>query len=358
MHAPPLADLCLHPYRLPLRRPWVSARGNFRERRGWLIVAEANGVRGYGDCAPLPEAGTETPEAAAPVLNDQRARLIGLPLDAALEALAGGSPWSTPAAHHALDCALLDLQSRLAGVPLRRWLDGTAGDGVPVNAALGPLLEVTQADLRRAAAAGFRVLKLKVGIGDPGREIQRLVDLAEALPGGLTLRLDANGAWDAGTAARMIGALKGLPVESLEEPLARSDRPALACLQAMAPFPLALDESIATLSDGPAPEHFPVRRVVLKPAVLGGLTPCLSLARQFQAAGVEVVITSLVESAAGLWATAQLAAAIASPVPQGLATADWLREDLGVPPRPLGGRIALPDSPGSGFELAGPRSAP
>jgi L-alanine-DL-glutamate epimerase-like enolase superfamily enzyme len=67
------------------------------------------------------------------------------------------------------------------------------------------------------------------------------------------------------------------------------------------------------------------------------------------AAGREVVITSLVESAAGLWATAQLAAAIGSPLAHGLATGQWLAEDLGPPPLPLAGRIALPDTPGSGF---------
>ncbi len=92
-----------------------------------------------------------------------------------------------------------------------------------------------------------------------------------------------------------------------------------------------------------------MRRLVLKPAALGGLRRTLALARRLQAGGIEVVITSLIESAAGLWPTAQLAAAIGSPIPQGLATADWLREDLGPPPRVQAGHLDLPDSPGSGF---------
>jgi L-alanine-DL-glutamate epimerase-like enolase superfamily enzyme len=62
------------------------------------------------------------------------------------------------------------------------------------------------------------------------------------------------------------------------------------------------------------------------------------------------VVTSVVESAAGLWPTAQLAAATGSRIPHGLATADWLAADLGGAPRPIGGRLWLPARPGSGFK--------
>ncbi|MGB5833742.1 MAG: o-succinylbenzoate synthase, partial [Thiohalocapsa sp.] len=63
-----------------------------------------------------------------------------------------------------------------------------------------------------------------------------------------------------------------------------------------------------------------------------------------------VVLTSLVESAAGLWASVQLAAATGSPLTHGLATGDWLARDLGLAPVPRAGRILLPDVAGSGFE--------
>lgn len=342
--------LDLVPYRLPLTRPWSSARGVFRERCGWLVIAEANGVRGYGDCAPLPEAGTEPPDAAGRRLAQYRTALLGARLDESLEALTRGPRGPTPAADFALDCALCDLASRLAGTSLRRWLAATALDCVPVNGALGRLMETTRADLSRAALAGFTVVKLKVGMATPEQEQGRLLELTRTLPDGLRLRLDANGAWDPGTATRMITALRGLPVESLEEPLREPDWPTLLGLQSLAPFPLALDESLPALADTVNPARLPVRRVILKPAALGGLRRTLVFARRCQAAQVQVAITGLVESAAGLWPTAQLAAAIGSPLPQGLATADWLVEDLGPPPRIHGGLLRLADAAGSGFE--------
>ena len=88
---------------------------------------------------------------------------------------------------------------------------------------------------------------------------------------------------------------------------------------------------------------------MLKPAALGGLRRTLALARAAQAVGLEVVVTSLIESAAGVWPTLHLAAVIASSIPQGLATADWLAQDLGEAPSPRDGRIQLPICQGSGF---------
>ncbi len=355
-----LEALSVLPYCLPLRRPWQSARGLTRERRGWLVRAESDGVRGYGDCAPLTQAGTESTSDAERALNQWQGRLPGLDINAALGLVATGAR-KAPAASYAVECALLDLQSRLAGVPLRRWIAGPDSHSVPdwiaVNALLGPSTGVSDADVRRVVEAGFRVLKIKVGCSDPRAEITHLAGLARALPSGVRLRLDANGAWDWGTAERVIAALNALPVESpmecpvesLEEPLSPSDPAGPARLQALASFPLALDESLPHWIQGPESGSFPVRRAVIKPAVIGGVAATLRLAERLRVLGIEVVLTGLIDSAAGLWATAQVAAAVGSPIPHGLATSDWLAQDLGVPPIPRAGRIELPGSPGAGF---------
>ena len=52
------------PYCLPLRRPWQTSQGSLSKRRGSLLrLRTADGLTGWGDCAPLPEFGIE--EAAA-----------------------------------------------------------------------------------------------------------------------------------------------------------------------------------------------------------------------------------------------------------------------------------------------------
>ena len=80
-----LEAIGIRPYALPLRQPWTSAHGTRTERRGWLLQVQAAGVRGYGDCAPLPEAGTEAEAVAEVALRLWQSRLPGQSLAALLD---------------------------------------------------------------------------------------------------------------------------------------------------------------------------------------------------------------------------------------------------------------------------------
>jgi o-succinylbenzoate synthase len=341
------------PYRLPLARPWQTSRGALTERRGWLVRVTAGGVDGYGDCAPLAEAGTETPESAWAALSWLRTEAVGRSVEGLLTQIAEDSS-PAPAASYAVECALLDLASRRADQSLRRWLSPQAVSSVEVNAALGALSDVTVETLRACCRSGFRVIKIKVGRQEPTIELMRLAHLSRCLPPQTAFRLDVNGAWGMEDAARVIEGLNDLPVESLEEPLRDPDAAALSRLQTTAAFPVALDESLRRIDPDFLLEGLPVRRLVLKPAVIGGIRKTLDLATRARELRVQVVVTSLLESAAGLWPTAQLAAAIASPAAQGLATSGWLANDLGSAPVAARGRISLPACAGSGFIRTAP----
>jgi o-succinylbenzoate synthase len=398
-----IPGLALVPYRLPLRRPWRSAQGVRRQREGWLVQASHGGCCGYGDCAPLPEAGTETPPAALERLSTWLSDHHQSSLQTQLAALEDALASATPAADAALETALLDLSARLCGLRLSDYLireqspaaaivaeshpapalapepdlqpdlgsehehehahahetrlrpeprsKSSSRSAIAVNAALGAIADLRPEPLERALAAGFRVLKLKVGVAAIDRELEAIRHLSARLPADVRLRLDANRAWTLATTAKLIEALRPIAnrIECLEEPCAEATDIQLRALQAQAPFALALDESLPARGWPLDPWQLPLRRLVLKPGVMGGLRPTLTLARRAQAVGREIVITSLIESAAGLWSSAQLAAATGSPLAHGLATADWLAADLGPAPAIKAGRIQLPRRPGSGF---------
>ncbi len=315
----------LYPYVLPLVRPWTDAGLTLTERRGVLVRLGTDGVEGWGDCAPLPG----RTEDLATALRSLKASGHG------------------PAARCALETARLDLAARRAGIPLARLLAADASDSVAVNAALGGLDDGCVARARAAAAAGFAVAKVKVGLADPGVEIAYLRALAAAVP--LRLRLDANRAWDETTARSFLGALAGLPIEAVEEPLADPNAAALGWLQAPLPFPLAVDESLATLGLDSV-LACGIRRLVLKPVELGGPAAALAVARRARAAGLEVVVTSALDSAVGVVAAAHLAAALGDDGPaHGLATLDWLAFDTAPRPRLSGGRLFLPAGAGLGL---------
>jgi o-succinylbenzoate synthase len=379
-------QLALTPYRLPLRRPWRSAHGLRREREGWLVQAHCQGCCGYGDCAPLPEAGTETSIAAAKRLSTWLRDHNQSNVETQLAALERQISAPTPAADAALETALLDLSARLCGLTLYAYLmslqrveiardlepkptsarapDLTSdldreqalkpGLEIELNAALGVVADLQPEQIDQALAAGFRVLKVKVGVAPIERELEAIQNLCARLPADVRLRLDANRAWTLTTTGELIDALRPFAdqIECLEEPCAEATDMQLRALQAQAPFALALDESLSARGWPLDPEQLPLRRLVLKPGVIGGLRPTLALAWHAQAAGLEVVITSLIESAAGLWSSAQLAAATGSTLAHGLATADWLAADLGSAPAIKAGRLQLPTCPGSGFVYA------
>ncbi len=345
-----IAHSRLLPYTLPLRLQWRSGSQAFEARQGWLLELEdTDGVIGYGDCAPLPPHGTETASAACTSLELALRDITGLTPDKALERLPAAG--SLPASRCALETALLDLVAQHQELPLHTWLNPASNPVVLANAALGTLDDEVVGRARAVLAQGYRTLKLKVGIADPQQEIGQLQLLCDTLPHGVRLRLDANRSWELVTARSFINQLSGLPIESLEEPLAHPDIEELEQLQGETDITLALDETVAQVATNDLSQLHPLRRIVLKPMLLGGPLTTLRLGQHARALGIESVITSSVDSAAGIWAATQLAAALDSPAElcHGLGTGEWLQRDLGAGPEINHGLITIPSTPGLGF---------
>jgi o-succinylbenzoate synthase len=341
----------LRPYALPLVRPWVAASATIEVRRGALLALEdADGVVGWGDCAPLPSSGEAGQER---VFADLAALVRGLPDRDGHDVLDSLAAFVSPEVRWAAETALLDLEARRRGLPLARLLSDHAKDMVPVNAALGPLDPECAARAEEALEQGFAIAKIKVGLGPLVAEVTALRSLVRRTDGRLRLRLDANRAWNETDARRFLEAVERLPIDGVEEPLAAPTASALAALQAAIPFALAVDESLPHL--GAEAVLGAVRRLVIKPARLGGVSATLALAARALDAGMEVVLTSVVDSAVGVAAAAHVAAALPPGPAHGLATLAWLAEDVADGPSVVAGQLDL--GMGAGLGLV-PRGEP
>jgi o-succinylbenzoate synthase len=353
-----------HQYCLPLRTAWVTATGSFAQRKGVLLRITTDDERhGFGDCAPLAKIGSKILVTAKNALRTYAPKLIGMQVADALKGLPAPSSVRSLAARCALETSLLDLLAQADSVPLAHHLSSNKGSNtlngqIIVNAALGSLMLVNKQAIVAACREGFTVLKLKVGTGTIAQELFRLRQIAEYLPPGTQLRLDANRAWLETDAAHFLDACSDLPIEMIEEPLADPQAGALRRLQTACPFPLALDESLTNFDLNTLCSVPPVCRLVLKPPQLGGLLPAIELARHAAAAGMQCVVTSNVDSACGVLAAAHLAAALDNGLAHGLATSCWLAADTGIPPTINNGRLTLPDTPGLGFIIKGDGLAP
>ncbi|WP_456373563.1 o-succinylbenzoate synthase [Thiolapillus sp.] len=339
--------ITLHPYNLPLKSAWPGrTQKQLRMRCGWILRLHAGGYIGTGDCAPLESAGTESFAQARQLLETWRAR----PPENLLEQLSRLEPLRRhrPAACHALETAILDILARQAGQPLRALLQQTTSSRFQVNHMSG---DACCADIPSSTEQGYRVVKLKLGIREAQEEVHCLRMICQKLPAGVLLRLDANGAWPADSAKRVLEQLEGLAVESVEEPLANADLEALCQLQENTSVPLALDESLSRLPfDEVLDSNLP--RLILKPAVQGGLSHSYHMTELAVQSGKQCVVTSVVESAVGIHAAAQLAAAVDALCPglaHGLATSTWLQKDVASPPRIEAGCMHLSSNPGLGF---------
>ncbi|MFO7832803.1 MAG: enolase C-terminal domain-like protein, partial [Halohasta sp.] len=204
-------------FSLALAAPLSTAAGTISERRGFLVGIERDGSHGLGEATPL--AGwTESYEAARQALAD-------VTVDSSPD------PDATPAAAHAVDCARLDAAARRDGRPLAAVLreqgfdaDRSLPESVPVNATIGDAsVDETVEAATTAVDEGFDWLKLKVGVRDPKEDLTRVQAVHTAVDDDVSLRLDANGAWDRAGARRMVDRLTGMGIEHLEQPLPADD---------------------------------------------------------------------------------------------------------------------------------------
>jgi L-alanine-DL-glutamate epimerase-like enolase superfamily enzyme len=149
-----------------------------------------------------------------------------------------------------------------------------------------------------------------------------------------------------------LAALGQHQLELCEQPVAADDLEALSRLSDRAPCPLAADESLALPEVLRALLERPrtVRILVLKPMVLGGLLPTLSLARQAASRGMDAYVTSSLDGVIARAGAAHLAAALPSGrYASGLGVGHLFKDEPENHPfRPVRGRIQLPRTPGLG----------
>lgn len=346
-----IQSINLIPYKLPLRKTWKTHNDRLTSRSGWLIeLTTESGLSGYGDCAPLPSAATENLLQAHRYLAMYSKNIQHSTAAEALQKLP--STISSPAARCGIETALLDLVSQSEQQSLRHWLSPLASNNVPVNSMIGALERNSHQAAMDAVSRGFQVLKLKLGMNQLKDDIENLEELCLQLPGHTKIRLDANGSWSFKQADSFIRAIHHLPVESIEEPMHEPELSDLRRLQDSTSIALALDESTGKFKLDALLKSQAVKRLIIKPMARGGLLASLDFAKRAETHKFETVITSTIESAVGLQAAAQLAAAISdssNPLAHGLATSEWLLENVAPAPDIIDGKLYLADIHGLGI---------
>jgi L-alanine-DL-glutamate epimerase-like enolase superfamily enzyme len=330
-----------------LRAPFVSATGSLEARELVLVRLEhSDGQLGFGEAAPLSRYDGVTVEDVRIALDDCR-EVIGRGEMLGREQLLAECARLAvlPQAIAAIDLALWDLEGRRAGEPVWRLLGAAEPEPVAVNHSIAAADRASAAGEALAASrAGFRALKLKVGIGD---DAGRLGAVRAAAGPEVAIRLDANGAWTVEQAIASLAALEPAGIELCEEPVSGLNE--VAELSRLVGVPLSIDESTSLPG---ALERRVCDAVCLKIGRAGGITGLLEAARVARGSGYEVYLASTLDGPLGIAAALHAAAVIAPDRPCGLATLG-LFADRADPLSTRAGRIVVPGGPGLGDDLLG-----
>lgn len=330
---------------MPLRRAHVAAHGSETVRQLLVVRAVgADGCEGWGECPTLAAPGY-TEEYTASAWEHLRAVLVpALAEGSCTAALVAGEVLDPafPMASSGLEGALVDLGLRRSGVALSDVLGADTDRvrrclvvGMPVSGDPGARRRQVLDEVATAVAAGASMVKLKV---DPEGGVEHVAAVREAF-GSLALAADANGSL--AKHPDLVVALGGMGLTYLEQPVPPG-HPDAAAVARFAEVPVALDESAtspgalaAALASGEG------SIVNLKAARVGGLAVavrCLEVAR---AAGAQVFVGGMLESALGRASAVALAAAVG-------AGDDGLPTDLGPSSQyfdpDLGGPVVTDDA--------------
>jgi len=254
----------LYALRIPFKTPF-SHKLMTREFSDSIIVKliAESGESGFGEGIPRPYVTGET----VPSCLDQIRRVL-LPLvgqhdlgkwslntdpltvlseiSAVLPDAGNDSVIAFNAAKTAVEIALIDLLLKPNGKSMGSLIPPAAR-----SVTYSAVITADSADNVREIALkcgeyGIRQVKVKVGTGD---DYGRIAAVRDLLGGSVSLRVDANGAFDVKGALALLSSIEPFNIDSIEQPVPRGDVNALAQVKKNSPIPVMTDESLITEED-------------------------------------------------------------------------------------------------------------
>ena len=278
----------------PLHTPFRISRGVKTAAEVVTVTIGQDGMTGRGESVPYPRYGESVASTIAAIEAGRAAIEQGLSRQDLLHLMPAG------AARNAIDCALWDLELRLAGSDFAAALD-LARPLRPIVTAMTISLDTPDTMARAAAAlADAPLLKVKVDRSDPAA-LLAAVRAAAPQP---RMIVDPNESWTIDEVRDLQGLMTDLRVDLLEQPLpADADDDLIGFRSAI---PIAADESVHVAADLDAlPDGYAVVNIKLDKA--GGLTAALDLAAAARQRGLGVMTGCMICSSLSIapaWAIA------------------------------------------------------
>jgi len=286
--------LTVTPQKWPIAGEFTIARGSKSQAEVVVVTIGEGSHRGRGECVPYPHYG-ETIEGVIAAIEQ-----IGPKIASGLDRAALQQAMPAGAARNAIDCALWELEAKIAG----KSVAALAGIAMPRTLETAYTISLGEPEVMAAAAAkadGHALLKLKLGT-DSDEDRMRLI--RQARPDA-RLIVDANEGWQGDRLGELLASAHRAGVELIEQPLPADSDEQLATVNRVPP--ICADESIHDRSDLTRIEgRYDAINIKLDKA--GGLTEALALRDAARAGGLKIMVGCMVSTSLAM-APAMLLAA-------------------------------------------------
>ena len=265
----------------PIRGSFTISRGSKTQAETIIVTLEQDGVIGRGECVPYARYDESLESVMAEIQGVVPALEAGMTREELQQALHSG------AARNAVDCAMWDLECKLAGQTIWQRVDVTPE---ALITAFTLSLDTPEKMEQAAVDNAFRPL-LKLKLGGP-EDLDRVKAVRRGAPNAKIV-LDANEAWTPDVYQALIPELIKLDVAMIEQPFHADQDAALDELER--PIPICADESCH--------DRASLAKVIgrydminIKTDKTGGLTEALALKQAALDAGLQVMVGCMLSS--------------------------------------------------------------
>lgn len=299
------------------KRPAGTSRGVLTEKHAWFIELwdENNpNVVGIGECSVIPGL---SPDFTS--IEDYEQQLVRLQDDLSIDL----TEW--PSILFGLETAKMSLTAHGSN----QLFDNSFTKGeraIPINGLIWMGDEKFMSEqIEQKLTEGFSTIKMKIGAIDFDTELKLLASIRNRFSADeITLRVDANGAFQPTEALDKLNSLSVFDLHSIEQPIKQGQWEEMRKLCEQTPIPIALDEELIGINDRKEKidllETIQPQFIILKPSLHGGISGTKEWISLAEERNIPWWMTSALESNVGLNAIAQLAGEYENNLPQGLGT--------------------------------------
>ncbi|CAH0159225.1 L-Ala-D/L-Glu epimerase [Peribacillus sp. Bi96] len=341
---------------LPLVKPFKTALRTVMEIENINVsVKLENGTEGVGAAAPTVAITGDSTKGIVSIIEEVISpNLIGLEIENinVLSQLIQLSCVGNTSAKAAVEIALYDAVSKRWQLPLYQYLGGKS------NVLKNDMTVSVDEPEEMAKAAlsliddGFSTLKIKLGKDWRG-DVERVACIRDAVGDQVKIRIDANQGWTTKQAISIIHELeeKRVDIDLVEQPVQAHDIEGLKEIRRCVQVPIMADESLFSPRDAMRllNEHA-VDFLNIKLMKTGGIRRALQIADMAEAAGVECMIGSMMESSISVAAAAHLATAHPNITKIDLDAPLWIKNEPYEGIQFIKDQLHIADRPGLGVK--------